>query len=554
MKKRPKLTEYRFDQWAEELKKWIQASVSPFEIDTPEKQAERKERGGDDLLYFFKTYLPHYFTASFGDFHREWQLLCELKDECAFVAAPREHAKSTFFTFGVPLHDLCYSAKKFVLIISDTNDQATGFSLPIRLELEDNPRIRHDFGDMTGPVWQRGDFTTSKGDRVLARGRDEKVRGLKNRQYRPDRAIVDDFENDQNVENPILVKKGIRWLRRAVIGSMGAGYNFLMVGNIFQPKSVLAQFMAEKDEAGEKLYISRIYQAIIDQGKPTERPLWPALWPMARLMQKKRQMGTVDFNAEMMNLTGAEESPFKEEWFQYYDRSQEIAGRFNKIRARHALPLQVATFVDPSAKSGESNDFKAIVTVGLDRQVMKFFVLHAWIRHASPVGMFQAAYSQHDEYPGPVGIEDNMLEDFLHEAIYNYAKETGRYLPWMPLHHSTNKEARIIGTLSYLVEYGKLLFERGQSDQDLLVEQLIYVLSKNINDDGPDALEGAVRMLQGPGEAVDCGRDPDERERLTGGMSRRGRGGVQSTFGVAARSRYAAQQVAVAITEEDEGE
>ncbi len=61
---------------------------------------------------------------------------------------------------------------------------------------------------------------------------------------------------------------------------------------------------------------------------------------------------------------------------------------------------------------------------------------------------------------------------------------------------STNKEARIIGTLSYLVEHQKLLFERGHSDQDLLIEQLIYILNRNINDDGPDALEGAVSMLQ----------------------------------------------------------
>jgi hypothetical protein len=111
--------------------------------------------------------------------------------------------------------------------------------------------------------------------------------------------------------------------------------------------------------------------------------------------------------------------------------------------------------------------------------------------------MFGASYNQVDHYGGAIGIEDNMLEDFLHEAIYNYAKEVGRYLPWRPLHHSTNKEARIIGTLSYLVEHGKILFIKGHSDQDRLIEQLIYILNKNINDDGPDGLEGAVRMLQG---------------------------------------------------------
>jgi predicted phage terminase large subunit-like protein len=491
MRKRPQITENRFDKWIEELRSWIQESVSPFEDDTPMKQRERIEKAGKDKLFFMKTYLLHYFHSDFGDFHEEWADFGHLRDECIFIAAPREHAKSTFFSLGDPLHDICFEFRHFILIISDTNDQATGLVLPIRLELEENPRIRHDFGDLTGSIWTKNDFTTcgkrsTTGVRVLARGRGEKVRGIKYRQHRPDKAIVDDFENDLNVQNPKLVKAGREWLLKAVIGSLGAGFCFVMVGNLFHPKSVLAQFMAEKDEDGKKLYLSRTYQAVIDEGKPTERPLWPAAWPMERLVKKRRNMGSVAFSAEMMNLTGADESPFKEDWLLYYDRIEVDIPK-----------LSVATFVDPSSRSGEANDFKAIVTVGLERDKMLFRVLHAWIRHASPGEMFAAAYRQVEQYKGRIGIEENMLKDFLHEAIHSYARECGRYLPWEPIHHSSNKEARIIGTLSYLVEHGKLLFEKNQSDQALLIEQLIYILNANVHDDGPDALEGAVSMLQG---------------------------------------------------------
>ena len=492
MQTRPKLTETRFDQWAENLKKWIQESVSPFEDDTPEKQAERVEKGLSDLLYFCATYLPHYFTAEFGAFHEEWEELTEIRNESVFVAAPREHAKSTFFTFGVPIRNLCYKLRMFQIIISDTNDQATRFTVAIRAELEDNPRLKHDFGDLRSAygrrsiTWQRNDFTCSNGVQILARGHGEKVRGLKNRQYRPDYVVVDDFENDENVENPKQVTKGMKWLKRAVIGSLGKGYTFLMVGNLFHPKSVLSQFIAEKDDDGTPLYVGRIYRAWLDYGKPTQRPLWPALWSPERLEKKRRQMSTTDFNAEMMNLTGAEGSPFPEKWLTYYE-PEEIAGK----------QLLVATATDPSAKSGEANDFKATITVGLDRDTMIFYVLHAWIRHASPGAMFDACYAQHDEYHGRVGIEENMLYDFLHEAIQNYAKEKGKYLPWLPILHTTNKEGRIRGTLEYIYEYGKLRFRKGHSDQDLLIEQLIYILNKNVNDDGPDGLEMAVSMNQG---------------------------------------------------------
>jgi len=98
-----------------------------------------------------------------------------------------------------------------------------------------------------------------------------------------------------------------------------------------------------------------------------------------------------------------------------------------------------------------------------------------------------------------IGIEENMLGDFLHEAINNHAKDTGTTLPWKGVHHSTNKEARIIGTLSYLFQQGKLLFCRNHSDQNVLIEQLCYLEDANIHDDGPDALEGAVSLLQGSG-------------------------------------------------------
>lgn len=488
MRARPKLTEARFDQWAEDLKKWVQESVSPFEGDTPEKKAARIERGRHDLLFFLKTYLPHYFHTEFGAFHEEWEELTEIRDDVALVAAPREHAKSTFFTFGVPIRNIVYRLRWFQLVISDTNDQAVGFTLPIRLEIEENPRLRHDFGDLKGSPWKAGEFVAN-GVKTLARGRGEKVRGLKNRQHRPDFAVVDDFENDENVENPRLVEKSLRWLRRAVIGSLGTGYLFLMVGNLFHPKSVLSQLIAEKGEDGEPLYVSRVYRAWLDYGKADQRPLWPAAWPPERLEAKKRVMGTRDFNAEMMNLTGAEGSPFPEEQCRYYEPG-EVAGK----------TLRVVSALDPSAKSGEQNDFKALVTVGLDRDAMVFFVLHAWIRHASVGAMFDAAYRQHDEYPGPVSIEENMLEDFLHEAIQNEAKKRGRYLPWRPVRHSTSKEGRIVGTLSYLWEYGKLRFRKHHSDQDLLVEQLVYILNKNVNDDGPDALEEAVSTLQEGGD------------------------------------------------------
>jgi hypothetical protein len=46
------------------------------------------------------------------------------------------------------------------------------------------------------------------------------------------------------------------------------------------------------------------------------------------------------------------------------------------------------------------------------------------------------------------------------------------------------------------LERGKIRFVRGHSDQERLVEQLLYFPSRTMHDDGPDALAAAVQLSQ----------------------------------------------------------
>ena len=499
MQNRPKITELRFDRWAYDLREWIKKSVSPFEDDTPEKQQERVSRAQWDRLYFLKTYLPHYFSLAFEDFHEEWSELADIENEVVPLAAPREHAKSTFFTFGVPIHDIAYARKHFIMIVSDTNDQAKGFTLPIRVELEENVRLLHDFGEFKGRKWTDSDFTTANGVRVLARGRGEKVRGLKNMQWRPDRVIVDDFENDENVRNPRLVKQGMDWLLQAVLGSLGEGYSFTMVGNKFASRSILAQFLAAKDEEGKPLYPGKEYDAIREDGSP----LWPELWPLERLEKRKRQMGTVRFNREMRNRVGAEESPIKESWVLYVP--QEELAKPRKLR--------VSAFLDPSGKGTETTDFKAIVVVGRCEETGVTDVLYAAIRHSTVNEMWTKVWEVEAEFGCGMGVEINMFQDFLVDSYTNYAEKAGRYVNLHKVTHKTEKIARIVNRIAPLMEFGKLRFIKGHSDQDRLVEQLIYIMDANVNDDGPDALEGAL-SLNASGAIVDLSRAVERREAI----------------------------------------
>ena len=71
---------------------------------------------------------------------------------------------------------------------------------------------------------------------------------MRNRQFRVDRIIIDDLENDKNVKNPRLIKEAIDWILEAVINTLAEGGSMTMIGTLLSKKSVLAQMIGMKEE------------------------------------------------------------------------------------------------------------------------------------------------------------------------------------------------------------------------------------------------------------------------------------------------------------------
>jgi predicted phage terminase large subunit-like protein len=473
--------------------------------DDPQAQKERIARGREDHFYFFKTYLPHYFSAPEAEFHHEIvDLLAVRPDPSAnevltpvAIAAPREFAKSTVTSFGFAIHEICYHLREFIILGSDTEDLAEDLANYILLELRNNSRLKQDFGDLVGDSEAGSDFVTRNNVRVLARGRGQRIRGLKHAQHRPDLVILDDIENDQNVKNPRIVKDLLRWIKEAVYPGVSSTGNLFIIGTILGRRSALATVIkGEEEPYGE--WARRVYRAEQEDGTS----LWPAHWPIEKLRQQKKMMGTLAWNKEKQNNPIDEDSPFQEAWIHYY-HPNEIKGRV----------LVTAAGLDPS--STKLGDDKGLVTVGLDREHMIYYVLDAYMRKLSPAGMMSAAYERNREFHlSRLGIEDNAVKDFLQPVIDAAAKEKGFYLPVQKISHASNKEARIVGTLSHLVEQGKILFCKGQSDQDRLVEQLLFLDQPTTPDDGADALEIAIAVLKNLGAGMEF-RGTDKKRAYT---------------------------------------
>jgi hypothetical protein len=507
MRKRQNLSEAQFDDYVASLRKFISDSVSPFENDTPAKKRERIERCADPLE-FMRTYMPHYFPSAPASCHAEW---CEIADTPGLnlIGAPRDHAKTTVVTFGLRVYRIARKLRKYIMLGSNIHDQAKRFTVSIKVELEDNPRLRHDYGAAIGRTrtWTDDLFVTKGGTMVEALGRGDQWRGKKFGPHRPDDIGLDDMEDNATVKSPKVTQATIDFIQGEVLGCIEGDCSATMVGNVFHAKSALSQLIAaENEETGERLYNSRVYDAVVDE--ENHITLWPARWPWAKLMRRKLLVTTRVFNKEYRNKSTEEDSPFPQETVSYFERIEIIN-----------IPLIFATGVDPSSTANSGSDFRSVCTWGLDLRAMVFFCMHAWIKRRSIGEFFAAAYAQNDQYPGQVIVEENMLKDFLHEAIQNYAKQVGRYLPWKPIHHTTSKiDSRIIGTCEYLWEHKKMRFEKRHSDQAILEEQFVYIQNSTVHDDGPDASEMAISHLQkGVGMKVEY---ETVQSRAFGGLKR----------------------------------
>lgn len=471
------LTKREIRQEIERLQLKLRYEVTPFGRGFELSQSERRERGRKDVEWFLRTYFPHYFPAGFAGFHREIiEAYAGVVRRVVVVEAFRGAGKSALCAKTLPIWEALYGRKHYVMVISDTEDLAEDIVGFILLELEENQRLRQDFE--IGIEGGKKDFVVNGKTRFQARGQGQPVRGRTFKQWRVDRVIVDDYENEKQQKNKKIVAEKYRWLVQTVIPALYGEWQMVYLGTPLSRHCVLKQMEEAVDEEGEKRYLTLRYPLVGADGKS----VWAERFSESYVAEIRRQIGSRAFKQEYLLKVADDESVFKEEW----------------IREYHPLELprdlRVVTFFDPATGRAKKGDYHAIVTYGEDGRGQGY-VLDAWIKRRSEEEALEALYQRYDIYrPQVIGIEDNLFQNLFLTLLSEKAKEKGYVLPVRGITHRTNKEIRIEG-LSPYVERGAIWFCPKQGDQELLIEQLLD-FPNGEHDDGVDALEGAFSLMR----------------------------------------------------------
>jgi predicted phage terminase large subunit-like protein len=186
--------------------------------------------------------------------HREWwEYFCS-KNAYVAIAAPRRHAKSTALTFGWTMAQLCFRERSYVIIVSDTVAQAVQFLGDMKKEFAENEQLRSLFKIKDFIKDSEDDVIVTCEDghtfRIQAKGSEQKVRGLKWNNKRPDLIICDDLENDEIVMNKERRLKFRRWFTGALLPCLSVKGIVRYVGTILHSDSMLESLMPKGHERG----------------------------------------------------------------------------------------------------------------------------------------------------------------------------------------------------------------------------------------------------------------------------------------------------------------
>ena len=182
------------------------------------------------------------------------------------------------FTFKDSLHAILYAYKHYILILSDSSEQAEGFLDDIKTELEDNGNIIMDFGSLKGEkAWRTGVILTKTDIKAEAIGSGKKVRGRRHRNWRPDLIVLDDIENDENVNTPEQRRKLKNWFDKAVSKAGDTYTDIMYIGTILHYDSLLNTCSktqgTRQGSTGAVMIGCSQYQAVGGVGRHLYQPL-----------------------------------------------------------------------------------------------------------------------------------------------------------------------------------------------------------------------------------------------------------------------------------------
>lgn len=433
--------------------------------------------------------------------HREWWDLCCQNNPYVAIAAPRGHAKSTAITHAYTIANIVFRERSFVLVVSDTETQATFFVQDIKKELTENEDLMKMFGIKGLAKDADTDFIVEFDDghkaRVIAKGSGQSLRGVKWHGKRPDLIVCDDLENDEIVMNKERREKFRRWVSATLLPCRSKTGIVRVIGTILHQDAFLERLMPQVGRKGvivEGLKVSyapnahRVWKAIKYRAHDTKMTtaLWPEHKPIEWLKKEREtyiEQGMLDvWSQEMLNEPLDEENaPFRRGDFKDFTE-EDHNRRFNYyIGTDFALSLE------------QKRDFCCFVVGGIDQEGKLYIphVIHARMQSDEiEETLFQLAKQYNPEM---IFFEKGQIFLSLQPHLLDGMVRRNQYFTYEALPSVTDKLSRA-ASIRARMRIGAVKFDK-KADWYPDFEEELLKFPRGTHDDQVDAISLLGRGL-----------------------------------------------------------
>jgi len=448
------------------------------------KPAFRRILGRESHFWFFHIYLRDHVTHSTANFQKELlSLTGDEKVSFLVTVAFRGSGKTTICSLSLPIWAIIGRLKKkFVVVINDTQHQSKYSFMNLKRELEDNSLLRRDMGPFKEESDEWGNYTLYLpwyDAKIVFLSIDQRIRGVKHKQYRPDLIVVDDVEDLESTRTQEGRDKTYQKFKGDILPAGDQNTKMIVIGNLLHEDSLLKRLEREIQD-GRLTGIFRTHPVVDDNGKS----LWLGKYPDKESLEiERKKIGSMEaWKREfLLVIVPPGDQVIKREWIQHYDAMPPREGyqyRWTKMG------------IDLAISERETADYTAIVGVSLfghDKQRVVYV-------HPHPINKridFPTTLDEEKYYATMLG-DGKPVEALVEDVAYQRSLPQQLAQDGFPAKGvkigTQDKRTRLIG-ISAWIKSGRVLFPMEGCEK--LIEQLIGFGTER-HDDLVDALVIAV--------------------------------------------------------------
>jgi len=313
-----------------------------------------------------------------------------------------------------------------------------------------------------------------------------------------DLMVIDDpVKNAEESLSPTIREKHWDWFQSTAYTRIEPGGSALVMMTRWHPEDLAGRILTEQPGEWEVVSLPAIAGHADPLGRSPGGALWPERWPSEQLLKTKQNVDLYWWNALY------QQQPSRHGRFEWPDSYFSESIWITDAEWPNQFELKVIA-VDPSkGKDASKGDYSAIVMIGL--HAGKLYVDASLERRPTDVIVRDTLEMQDRHRSLGIGVETNQFQELICPEITRVAAEQNRMPPNLyMINNQVNKNLRI-GRLGPYLARDEFRF-RDTPGNRLLVSQL-KEFPNGDHDDGPDALEMAIRLgieLQG-GRVLDDG-------------------------------------------------